>query len=311
MKQELFNQARILYKKPLLDLVFEAHQIHRKYHDPHNIQKCALLSIKTGGCPEDCAYCPQSAHYYTGLQREPLLSVKEVQIAARVAKNRGAQRFCMGAAWRKINNNRDLARVLEMVEIVKNEGLEVCVTLGMINDEQAKQLKKAGAYAYNHNLDTSRNYYSKIITTRTYDDRLETLQIIRKSGMTICSGGILGMGEKEDDRCALIAELASLNPQPESVPLNLLIPIKGTPLEKSPPIDPLDLIRIIAVARILIPKARIRLAAGRTYLNREAHILAFFVGANSIFIGEKLLTRSNQNMDEDQTLLATIASKAG
>ena len=311
MKQELFQQACHLYQKPLFDLVYEAHQIHRLHHDPQNIQKCALLSIKTGGCPEDCAYCPQSAHYKTGLKREPLLSIEEVQTAARAAKKCGAQRFCMGAAWRKIKNENELARVLEMVKTVKNEGLEVCVTLGMINEEQALRLKAAGVYAYNHNLDTSRSYYAKIITTRTYDDRLETLQFVRQAGMTICSGGILGMGENDEDRCALIAELASLNPQPESVPFNLLIPIKGTPLGESPPIDPLDLIRLIAVARILIPKARLRLSAGRTFLNREAHILAFFVGANSLFIGEKLLTRSNPELEEDQALLATLTSKSG
>lgn len=308
MLHEIYNQACNLYQKPLFDLVFAAHQVHRQHHDPHNIQKCALLSIKTGGCPEDCAYCPQSAHYKTGLDRQALISIKEVQIAAQAAKNSGAQRFCMGAAWRKIKNNDELERVCEMVRIVKSEGLEVCVTLGMISQQQALKLKEAGVHAYNHNLDTSRHYYSKIITTRTFDDRLTTLQYVRDAGLTVCSGGIIGMGETQQDRCALIAELASLNPQPESVPFNLLIPIKGTPLGESPPVDSLDLIRLIAVARILIPKARLRLSAGRTFLNRETHILAFFVGANSLFIGKKLLTRANPELEEDEALLAELIS---
>ncbi len=310
MKQELYEKAYGLYQKPLFDLVFEAHQVHRLHHDPHKIQKCALLSIKTGGCPEDCAYCPQSARYQTGLERHHLLSIEQVKNAAQQAKKKGAERFCMGAAWRNIKNERELERVLEMVKIVKNEGLEVCVTLGMINEQQAQQLKKAGVYAYNHNLDTSRNYYAKIISTRTFDDRLATLQFVRQAGMTICSGGIIGMGETIQDRCALIAELASLNPQPESVPINLLIPIKGTPLADSSPVDTLDLIRLIAIARILIPKARVRLSAGRTFLNRETHLLAFFVGANSLFIGDKLLTRSNPDLEEDETLLASLKSKS-
>lgn len=309
MKQEIYQQACDLYQKPLFDLVFEAHKIHRNFYDPHDIQKCALLSIKTGGCPEDCAYCPQSAHYKTGLERQPLLSVDQVKNAAQQAKKRGAQRFCMGAAWRNIKNNNELNCVLEMVKIVKNEGLEVCVTLGMLNFHQAQQLKEAGVYAYNHNLDTSRNYYAKIITTRTYDDRLETLQHVRQAGMTICSGGIFGMGETAQDRCALIAELASINPQPESVPLNLLIPIKGTPLANSTPINSIDLIRLIAVTRILIPKARLRLSAGRTFLNREAHLLAFFAGANSIFIGDKLLTRTNNELSEDEALLESFFNR--
>lgn len=309
MKQETYQQACDLYQKPLFDLVFEAHQIHRNFYDPHDIQKCALLSIKTGGCPEDCAYCPQSAHYKTGLARQPLLSIEQVKNAAQNAKKCGAQRFCMGAAWRNIKNNNELNFVLEMVKIVKNEGLEVCVTLGMLNSHQAQQLKEAGVHAYNHNLDTSRNYYAKIITTRTYDDRLETLQHVRQAGMTICSGGIFGMGESAQDRCALIAELASINPQPESVPLNLLIPIKGTPLANSTPINSIDLIRLIAVTRILIPKARLRLSAGRTFLNREAHLLAFFAGANSIFIGDKLLTRTNNELSEDEALLESFFNR--
>lgn len=306
MKTELFEQAKILYKKPLFDLLFEAHTIHRQHHVLGNIQKCALLSVKTGGCPEDCAYCPQSIHYETGVKKHTLLSLEDIQTAARSAKTQGAERFCLGAAWRQVPQGKTFDHILDMVKAVKDEGLEVCVTFGMLTEEQAYKLKEAGVYAYNHNLDTSRDFYPNIITTRTYDDRLETLQHVRKAGMTVCCGGIIGMGESNDDRCALLAELASLEPQPESVPINLLIPIEGTPLEKAPPVDSFDLIRTIATARILLPKTKVRLSAGRTSLNQETHALAFFAGANSIFIGDKLLTRDNPGLDEDEMLLAKL-----
>lgn len=310
MNQENLIKARALFKKPLLDLIFEAHTVHKQHHIVGDVQKCSLLSIKTGGCPENCSYCPQSAHYDTGLTREKLMSVARVTQEARAAKEKGATRFCMGAAWRNPRKGEEFERVLSMIKAVKNEGLEVCVTLGMLSEEQAKQLKEAGVYAYNHNLDTSREYYPEIITTRTFDDRLETLRNVRKSGMTICSGGIIGMGESEEDRCSLLAELASLDPQPESVPINMLLPSEGTPLADAPPIDPLDLVRTIAVARILIPKARVRLSAGRMFLNREAHVLAFMAGANSIFLGETLLTRPNADENEDEALLKLLVGRA-
>ena len=294
------------YEKPLMDLIYEAHSIHRKHHEPSEIQRCTLLSIKTGGCPEDCSYCPQSAHYDTGLTKEALLPLDQVTDAVKAAKAEGAQRFCMGAAWRNVKDGPEFDRVLDMVRIIKKEGLEACVTLGMLNVEQAKKLKEAGLDAYNHNLDSSRDYYEKIIHTRTYDDRLNTLKAVRQAGITVCSGGIIGMGESPQDRCALLAELASLDPQPESVPINLLIPVEGTPLEHSKPIETVELIRTVAVARILMPKSRVRLSAGRLSLNKEAQILAFFAGANSIFLGEKLLTRANPTVDEDELLLESL-----
>lgn len=306
MNQELFERACELFKKPLMELIYEAQQIHHLYHNPTDIQKCALLSIKTGGCPEDCAYCPQSIRYQTPIDLQALMSVEEVTAVAQQAKNNGAQRFCMGAAWRRVKNGAQFEQVLAMVRSVKNIGLQVCVTLGMLTQEQAYRLKDAGVFAYNHNLDTSREYYKKIITTRTYEDRLQTLRFVRHAGMTVCSGGIIGMGENIQDRCALLAELASLQPQPESVPINLLIPVKGTPLGNSPPVDSLDFIRMVAVARILIPQSRVRLSAGRTMMNRETQILAFLAGANSIFIGEVLLTQNNPELTVDDQLLASL-----
>lgn len=308
--QDYLTQAEAAYHKPLMELIFEAHEVHRKHHDPTNIQKCTLLSIKTGGCPEDCSYCPQSAHYDTGLERQKLLPLEEVRQAVQNAKSSGAQRFCMGAAWRNVKDGPEFDHVLEMIRIVKQENLEACVTLGMLTPKQAQKLKDAGLDAYNHNLDTSREYYSKIITTRTYDDRLNTLQAARQAGLTLCSGGILGMGESAADRCGMLAQLASLDPQPESVPINLLIPVEGTPLAESQPVDPLELVRMVAVARILMPKSRVRLSAGRLSLSKEAQVLAFYAGANSIFLGEKLLTRPNPALDEDESLLSSLMPTA-
>ena len=304
--EALTRRAGELYALPLLDLIFRAHEVHRAHHDPADIQRCSLLSIKTGGCPEDCAYCPQSAHYDTGVGSAALIRLDEVRRAARNARGNGAQRFCMGAAWREVKDGPDFDHILEMVRTVHDEGLEVCVTLGMITFEQARRLKEAGLFAYNHNLDTSREYYDSIITTRTYDDRLETLGAVRRAGLTICSGGIIGMGETEQDRCAMLAELAALDPQPESVPINMLVAVEGTPLGKSDPIDPLDLIRTIAVARMLIPRSRVRLSAGRLSLSREAQVLAFYAGANSIFLGDRLLTTKNPSPDQDQATLAAL-----
>ncbi|MBZ5607592.1 MAG: biotin synthase BioB [Acidobacteriia bacterium] len=298
-----------LYNLPFFDLLYQAHSVHRLHHATDDIQRCVLLSIKTGGCPEDCAYCGQSAHYEPGLKRDPLVSVEQVRAAARAAAERGAQRFCMGAAWRQAPEGEQFERVLEMVREVKALGLEACVTLGMLTLAQAERLKEAGLDAYNHNLDTSRKFYPRIITTRTYDDRLETLRFARQAGLTLCCGGILGMGETAEDRCQLLDELASLDPQPESVPINLLVPIKGTPLENAPKVDSVDLVRTIAVARILMPKSRVRLAAGRLSLSREAQLLAFFAGANSIFIGDKLLTTPNSSAAADSAVLAALRAE--
>lgn len=289
-----------------MDLLYEAHVIHRKFHDVASIQKCSLLSIKTGGCPENCSYCPQSAHYETGLDKEGLMDLDEVAGAIDRAKDEGAQRFCMGAAWREVRDGKAFDQVIEMVKMVKAKDMEACVTLGMLDEKQARRLKEAGLDAYNHNLDTSREYYDKIITTREYDDRLKTLGVVAEAGISVCSGGILGMGESDTDRCALICELANLEPQPESVPINLLIPVEGTPLEKQKPVDPLKLVRMVAVTRIFLNKSRIRLSAGRIDLSRETQTLAFFAGANSIFSGDVLLTRENPRVQEDFQLMKDL-----
>ena len=302
----MLETASRLYNLPLFELLYQAHSVHREHHPAMDVQRCALLSIKTGGCPEDCGYCGQSAHYKTGIAREPLLPLEGVRSAAVTAKERGAQRFCMGAAWRQAPEGEPFERVLQMVREVKALGMEACATLGMLTPWQAARLRDAGLDAYNHNLDTSRSHYPNIISTRSYDDRLETIRIVRDAGITVCCGGILGLGESVEDRCALLAELASFDPQPESVPINLLMPMKGTPLETAAAVRPLDLIRTVATARILLPKARVRLSAGRVSLSQETQLLAFFAGANSIFIGEKLLTAANPSVIEDQVLLDAI-----
>ncbi len=304
----LLDRALDLYHLPLFELINQAHQVHRQWHNPTDVQRCVLLSIKTGGCPEDCGYCSQSAHHASNLQRRSLLTLEEVRVAAQQAKERGATRFCMGAAWRSAPNGEPFERVLSMVRAVKSFGLEACATLGMLDQEQANSLKEAGLDAYNHNLDTSREFYGQVITTRTFDDRLRTIEAVRKAGITVCCGGILGLGESEVDRCRLLAELASMEPQPESVPINLLVPIEGTPLGSADPVKSTDLIRVVAVARILMPKSRVRLSAGRLSLSHEAQLLAFFTGANSIFIGDKLLTTPNVAEDDDQRLLAEVGA---
>jgi biotin synthase len=302
----LREKARALYSKPLLDLIFEAQTELRAVHTTPGIERCFLLSIKTGGCPEDCAYCSQSAHHKTGVRREPLLPIEQVRASIAQAREAGARRFCMGAAWREAPLGESFDRVLEMVREIKGAGFEVCATLGMITAEQAARLKAAGLDAYSHNLDTSREFYPRIVTTRTYDDRLQTIHRVREAGITLCSGGILGLGESVEDRCGLLAELASLDPPPESVPINLLMAGEGTPLEEAPPPNPLDLIRTIAVARILMPHSRVRLAAGRVFLSRETQILAFLAGANSVFAGEKLLTSPNAIPGTDEGLFAAL-----
>jgi biotin synthase len=297
------REVRALYDRPLLSLLDEARAVHRAHHKENEVQLCTLLSVKTGGCAEDCAYCPQSAHYETNVEAEKILDVAEVVRRARKAKELGATRFCMGWAWREIKDGPAFENMLEIVRGVKGVGLEACVTAGMLDEAQARRLADAGLDAYNHNLDTSRTHYRSIISTRTYDDRLRTLDAVRKSGVTVCSGGIIGMGETVDDRCEMLRTLANLDPQPESVPINALVPVEGTPLAGMPPVDPLDLVRMIAVARILMPRARVRLSAGRTSLTREAQMLCLVAGANSIFYGEKLLTTPNPGEDEDRTLL--------
>lgn len=295
-----------VYRRPLLALIMEAAATHRQYHRAGQVQTCTLLSIKTGGCPEDCAYCAQSVRYQTGVQVHRLLDVEAVVEAAKSAKAAGATRFCMGAAWREVRNNRDFTKVLEMVRQVRALGMEVCATLGMLTPEQALALKEAGLTAYNHNLDTSEAYYGEIITTRTYADRLRTLEAARSAGLTLCSGGILGLGESEEDRIALLHTLATLKPHPESVPINALVPIPGTPLADSKPPSVWEMVRAIATARILMPKSMIRLAAGRERLSPVEQALCFIAGANSIFLGEKLLTTPNTSLTEDERLFELL-----
>ena len=299
-------KAYEIYSQPFFDLIHESHGIHRQYHQTRHMQKCSLLSIKTGGCPENCSYCPQSAHYKTGLDKQGLMDLGEVQTAIDTAKAEGAERFCMGAAWREVRNGPQFDQVIDMVKMVKSAGMEACVTLGMLTSEQAQKLKDAGLDAYNHNLDSSREFYDKIISTRTYDDRLNTIKNVSDAGISVCSGGIIGMGESEEDRCGMLVELANMDPQPESVPINLLIPVEGTPLAKQEPVDPLELVRIIALARIMLPKSRVRLSAGRVNLSREAQTMAFYAGANSIFLGDTLLTRENPQVDRDEKLMADL-----
>jgi biotin synthase len=297
------EEVRSIYDRPLLPLLDEARRVHLLHHPDNEVQLCTLLSVKTGGCSEDCAYCPQASRYDTAVGVERMLDVGDVLANARRAKELGSTRFCMGAAWREVKDGPAFERVLEMVRGVKALGLEACATLGMLSDEQARALKDAGLDAYNHNIDTSRDHYRSIITTRTFDDRLETLERVRRAGITVCSGGIIGMGESHDDRCEMLRTLANLDPQPESVPINALVAVAGTPLADQPPVDPLDLVRMIAVARILMPRARVRLSAGRTSLSREAQMLCLVAGANSIFYGDKLLTTPNPEEEQDLALL--------
>jgi len=305
-----WQQVAALYHQPLIDLLLQAQTMHRRFHPANEVQMCRLLSIKTGGCPEDCAYCPQSAHHSTGVEREPLMNCDDILPAARRAKADGATRFCMGAAWRQAPQGHEFNAVLETVRAVAALEMEVCCTLGMLTESQARQLKEAGVTAYNHNLDSSPEFYSKIISTRTYQERLDTIAAVRKAGITVCCGGILGMGESEDDRIGLLHQLATLDPHPESVPINMLVRAEGTPLADSPELDPLIMVRTIACARILMPGSMVRLAAGRKQMSREAILLCFMAGANSIFTGERLLTTPNPAPDEDSDLLRDLGLKA-
>jgi biotin synthase len=295
-----------VYRLPLTELILRAAEVRRAHRASDDIQRCALLSIKTGGCPEDCTYCSQSAHYDTPVAREPLLSVGEVKAHAREAYDRGATRFCMGAAWRGPKDGPEFDAVLDMVREVRALGMEACVTLGMLTADQARRLKEAGLTAYNHNLDTSRRYYPEIVSTRTYDDRLETLRHVQDAGISVCCGGIVGMGETEDDRLMMLVELANLDTPPESVPINCLMPMQGTPLQMAPPVDSIELVRLIATARIAFPIARVRLSAGRDRMSRELQILCFLASADSIFFGEKLLTAGNPGEDADTALFGAM-----
>jgi len=303
------DEVRALHDLPLNRLVWQAQTVHQQHHKSDEVQLCSLLSVKTGGCQEDCAYCPQSSKH-AAMDAERMMTRDEVLSAAERARAAGATRFCMGAAWREVKDGPAFDSVLEMVRGVRGMGMEACVTLGMLTDEQARRLGEAGLTAYNHNLDTSREFYGRIITTRTFDDRLHTLERVRKAGITVCSGGIIGMGESINDRCAMLVTLANLDPHPESVPINALVPVEGTPLHGRAPVDPLDLVRMIAVARILMPRSRVRLSAGRLALSREAQVLCFMAGANSIFYGEKLVTTGNPDVSADQALLRDAGLKA-
>ena len=300
------EEIATIYNLPLPSLIFSAQAAHRCYHQPHEVQACSLLSVKTGGCPEDCAYCPQAARYQTGVERTALLSVKETLSRAREARDQGATRFCMGAAWRDAPEGEAFNEILEMVAGVRELGLEACCTLGMLTEKQAFALGRAGLSAYNHNLDTSPEFYPQIITTRTFEERLQTLDFVRRAGITVCCGGIIGLGESREDRYSLLRQLATQRPHPESVPINLLVRVEGTPLGNQASIDPLELVRTIATARLLMPEAVVRLSAGRTFLSDEAQALCFVAGANSIFLGERLLTTSNPKTRDDLDLLARL-----
>ena len=306
-----WNLAEIesIHELPLPELLYQAQSVHRAHHASNEIQGCSLLSIKTGGCPEDCAYCPQSAHYSTGLPKAPLMEVSETMVAAAEARDKGATRFCMGAAWRCAPEGTEFERVLEMVRGVRSLGMEACCTLGMLSRPQAEALAAAGLTAYNHNLDTSPEFYGEIITTRTYHDRLQTLAYVRSVGISVCCGGIIGLGETRFDRYRLLEQLATQEPHPESVPINLLVKVEGTPLEDQPRIDSIEMARMIATARILMPTTMVRLSAGRLDLCDEAQALCFIAGANSIFMGEKLLTTPNPARSSDEKLLGRLGMR--
>ena len=303
------NEIKNIYETPLLELIYKAATMHKNYNDTAEVQVCTLLSIKTGGCSEDCAYCPQAARYNTGVNVHALMKQEEVLEYARKAKEAGSTRFCMGAAWREVRDNRDFDRVIDMVKGVNEMGMEVCCTLGMLTATQAQKLADAGLYAYNHNLDTSSEYYEAIITTRTYEDRLQTLDNVRKAGVSVCCGGIVGLGETKEDRINMLHTLATMPEHPESVPINALVPVAGTPLEHNTKVDIWDMVRMIATARILMPKAMVRLSAGRTSMSVSEQALCFMAGANSIFAGDKLLTTPNPSFDEDNAMFRLLGLK--
>jgi biotin synthase len=303
------SEVDAIYNMPILDLIYKAASVHRELHDANEVQVCTLLSIKTGGCPEDCAYCPQAARYNTDVDHQSLLSVDEVLTKASIAKGNGATRFCMGAAWRNVKDNKQFDRVIEMVHGVNSIGMEVCCTLGMLTEEQAQRLKEAGLYAYNHNLDTSAEHYNEIITTRTYDDRLDTLENVRNSGLSVCSGGIIGLGETDEDRISMLHTLATMPRHPESVPVNALVRVKGTPLENQERVAIWEMLRMIATARILMPTSQVRLSAGREEMSVTEQAFCFLAGASSIFAGEKLLTTLNPDIDQDRMMFQLLGLK--
>lgn len=303
------EEVEAIYNSPVLDLIYQAATVHREHNGAQEVQVCTLLSVKTGGCPEDCSYCPQAARYHTDVKVHKLLPTEEVLAKAQEAQESGSTRFCMGAAWREVRDNRDFDRVLDMVKGVNAMGMEVCCTLGMLTDEQALKLKNAGLYAYNHNLDTSEEHYDEIISTRTYNDRLDTLENVRKADISVCSGGIIGLGESKDDRVGMLLTLATLPEHPESVPVNALVPVEGTPLEDQPRVSVWEMVRMIATARIIMPKAMVRLSAGRVRMNVEEQALCFMAGANSIFAGDKLLTTPNPDTIEDKEMFQILNLK--
>lgn len=310
MNKLTLQEISEIYHLPLLDLVYRAASVHRENHPANEVQKCTLLSIKTGGCAENCSYCPQSAHYNTGVKAEKLMEVEDVLEKARQAKRSGSTRFCMGAAWKKVRDSNDFEKVLSMIKGVKALNMECCVTLGTLTDEQALRLKEAGLSAYNHNLDTSEEYYPKIITTRTYQERLDTLESVMDAGISVCCGGIIGMGESEEDRIKLLLTLQNLKTPPESIPVNALVPSKGTPLEKRAAVSPFELVRMIATTRIVFPTSMVRLSAGRLSLSLMEQAFCFMAGANSIFTGEKLLTTPNPGIDADDQLFKLLGLSA-
>ena len=303
-----FTRSEILeiYNRPMMQLLYDAATIHRKHHDPNTVQVSTLLSIKTGGCPEDCGYCPQAARYHTDIKGNDLMSVPQVKAQALRAKASGSSRVCMGAAWRNVKDGPEFDQVLEMVRTINKLDMEVCCTLGMITETQAKRLAEAGLYAYNHNLDTSEDYYKDVISTRAFQDRLDTIDNVRKSNVTVCSGGIIGMGEALEDRAGMLVALSSLNPQPESVPINALVAVEGTPMADIEPVSIWEMIRMVATTRIVMPETQVRLSAGRTEMSREGQAMCFFAGANSIFAGDKLLTTPNPDVGEDMAMFKLL-----
>ena len=305
-----YSQLEAIYRRPFFDLLWDARSVHREHWTEHEVQLCTLLSVKTGGCSEDCSYCAQSARYNTGVQREQLMTTEQVMPYARQAREQGSTRFCMGAAWKGVRcGDKKFDQMLETIREVSQLGMEVCVTLGQLGDEEARLLKEAGVTAYNHNIDTSREHYEKIVSTHTYDDRLNTIKSVQKAGMSVCCGGIIGMGENEEDRLRMLETLCHFDPPPESVPINYLVPIPGTPLEESKAVDLFEMIRLIATTRIALPNAKVRLSAGRRSLTKEAQAMCFFAGANSIFYGDKLLTTSNPQANDDLELLEKLDLK--
>ena len=295
-----------IYNKPIMELLYEAATIHRQHHDPNVVQVSTLLSIKTGGCPEDCGYCPQAARYHTNIETNDLMSVSQVKAQALRAKSSGSSRVCMGAAWRNVKDGEEFDQVLEMVRTINKLDMEVCCTLGMLTENQAHRLAEAGLYAYNHNLDTSEEFYDDIISTRAFDDRLKTIENVRKTNVTVCSGGIIGMGESIEDRAGMLVALSTLNPQPESVPINALVAVEGTPLEEQKPVEIWEMVRMVATTRIVMPETQVRLSAGRTNMTEEGQTLCFFAGANSIFAGDKLLTTPNPDINQDMALFSKL-----